>query len=126
MVTLAELVFSSAQKKVAPGPKGNFFLGTLPRIRKDPLSFLVNNAREFGGVVRFSFGPMCAHLIASPAGVQHVLVEGNKNYGKQTRGFKNLRYVLGNGLLTAEGEEWRKNRRIAQPAFHKQRIASFA
>src|SRR5207245_4256939 len=50
----------------------------------------------------------------------------NKNYGKQTRGYRNLRRVLGNGLLTSEGETWKRQRRIAQPAFHRQRIAGFA
>jgi len=69
---------------------------------------------------------MVAHLIFSPAGAQQVLAENNKNYGKQTRGFKNLRYVLGNGLLTSEGETWKRQRRIAQPGFHRQRIEGFA
>jgi cytochrome P450 len=68
---------------------------------------------------------MTAHLVSWPTGVNHVLAENNKNYGKQTRGFKNLRRVLGNGLLTAEGDFWKRQRRIAQPAFHRERIASF-
>ncbi len=69
---------------------------------------------------------MVAHLISSPAGVNHILAENNKNYGKQTRGYASLRYVLGNGLLTSEGDFWKRQRRIAQPAFHRSRIASFA
>jgi len=77
-------------------------------------------------VVRFRFGPVVGHLVSSSEGVSHVLVENNKNYGKQTRGYRNLRYVLGNGLLTSEGETWKRQRRIAQPAFHRQRIAGFA
>src|SRR3954469_1378177 len=80
----------------------------------------------YGDVVRFRFGPMVGHLVSSPEGVNHILAENNKNYGKQTRGYDNLRYVLGNGLLTSEGETWKRQRRIAQPGFHKQRIAAFA
>jgi cytochrome P450 len=87
---------------------------------------LMQNFREHGDLVRFTFGPMIAHLVSSPEGAQQVLAENNKNYGKQTRGFKNLRYVLGNGLLTAEGEVWKRQRRIAQPAFHRQKIVTFA
>ena len=86
----------------------------------------MDSFRDYGEVVRLRFGPMIAHLVSSPAGVAHVLAENNKNYGKQTRGYRNLRYVLGNGLLTSEGETWKRQRRIAQPAFHRQRIAGFA
>jgi len=82
--------------------------------------------RDYGEVVRFRFGPVVGHLVSSPEGANHVLAENNKNYGKQTRGYRNLRYVLGNGLLTSEGEAWKRQRRIAQPAFHRQRIAGFA
>jgi cytochrome P450 len=110
---------------LAPGPKGQLLLGSLPAARRDPLRLFLGGFNEFGDVVRFRFGPMTAHLVSGPAGVNHVLAENNKNYGKQTRGFKNLRRVLGNGLLTAEGDFWKRQRRIAQPAFHRERISSF-
>ena len=110
----------------APGPRGQFLLGNLPRARRNPIAFFMDSFRDYGEVVRFRFGPVVGHLVSSPEGVSHVLVENNKNYGKQTRGYRNLRYVLGNGLLTSEGETWKRQRRIAQPAFHRQRIAGFA
>jgi cytochrome P450 len=110
----------------APGPRGHPLLGSLPRARRNPLALFMDSFRDYGEVVRLRFGPMIAHLVSSPAGVAHVLAENNKNYGKQTRGYRNLRYVLGNGLLTSEGETWKRQRRIAQPAFHRQRIAGFA
>src|SRR3954463_11042900 len=98
----------------------------LPAARRDPLGVFGEAFRDYGDVVRFHFGPMVGHLVSSPAGVNHVLAENNKNYGKQTRGYESLRYVLGNGLLTSEGEFWKRQRRIAQPAFHRQKIAGFA
>ena len=110
----------------APGPRGHLLLGNLPEVRRDPIRMFLEGFHAYGDVVRFRFGPMIGHLVSSPAGVNHVLAESNRNYGKQTRGFKNLRYVLGNGLLTSEGELWKRQRRIAQPAFHRQRIAGFA
>jgi cytochrome P450 len=125
MLSLADLRFGTAGRK-APGPRGSLLLGSLPVIRKDPLRMLMKTFREYGDVVRLTFGPMVAHLVSSPEGAQQVLAENNKNYGKQTRGFKNLRYVLGNGLLTSEGDFWKRQRRIAQPGFHRQKIASFA
>jgi cytochrome P450 len=126
MLTLADLAFRSSRGRIAPGPRGSFFLGSLPAVRRDPLRLLLQAFRDYGDVVRFSFGPMIVHLVSSPAGAQQILAENNKNYGKQTRGFKNLRYVLGNGLLTAEGDFWKRQRRIAQPGFHRQKIAGFA
>jgi cytochrome P450 len=125
MLTLADILDRGARSP-APGPRGHPLLGSLPRARRDPISLFMDSFRDYGEVVRFHFGPMVAHLISSPAGAIHVLAENNKNYGKQTRGYRNLRYVLGNGLLTSEGEAWRRQRRIAQPAFHRQRIAGFA
>jgi cytochrome P450 len=125
MLSLATLLDRGARNK-APGPRGHLLLGSLPRARRDPIRLFVESFREYGDVVRFRFGPMIGHLISSPAGVNHVLAENNRNYGKQTRGYRNLRYVLGNGLLTSEGEFWKRQRRIAQPAFHRQRIAGFA
>jgi cytochrome P450 len=125
MLTLADIVDRRARNP-APGPRGHPLLGSLPEVRRDPLRLFLAAFHEYGEVVRFHFGPMVAHLVSSPEGVHHVLVENHRNYGKQTRGYRNLRYVLGNGLLTSEGELWRRQRRIAQPAFHRQRIAGFA
>ena len=110
----------------APGPRGHFLLGSLPAVRRDPLQLLLQSFHDYGDVVRFRFGPMTAHLVSAPAFVQQVLVDRQASYGKNTRGYNNLRYVLGNGLLTAQGEVWKRHRRIAQPAFHKHRIAGFA
>ena len=124
MLTLAD-VLDHGNKRTAPGPRGHPLLGSLPAARRDPLKLFMESFRDYGEVVRFRFGPRVAHLVSSPSGVNQILAENNKNYGKQTRGYASLRYVLGNGLLTSEGEFWKRQRRIAQPAFHRQRIAGF-
>src|SRR5437773_5875012 len=125
MLTLADILDLGAKAR-APGPRGHPVLGSLPEVRRDPLHFFLRDFRQFGEVVRYRFGPMVAHLVSSTEGVNHILAENNKNYGKQTRGYEALRYILGNGLLTSEGDFWKRQRRIAQPAFHRQRIAGFA
>jgi cytochrome P450 len=65
-------------------------------------------------------------VVAHPRDVRRVHVDNVKNYDKQTPGFDKLRVVLGNGLLTSEGAFWLRQRRIAQPAFSRERIAKFA
>ena len=68
---------------------------------RDPMGFIQRAKQDYGDVVRLHFGPMIGHLISSPEGVNHVLAENNKNYGKQTRGYESLRYVLGLGTVYA-------------------------
>jgi len=111
--------------KKAPGPVGHPLLGSLPAARKDALKLFLDAANEYGDLVRFRFGPRIAHLARSPEAVRLVVQERHEQYGKQTRGFEKIRLVLGDGLLTSEGSFWRRQRRIAQPAFHHKRIAAF-
>jgi cytochrome P450 len=101
-------------------------LGALPKLRENPLRFLTDLAHRHGDVVEFRVGPYRCVFLRHPDAVKHVLVDNNHNYDKQTRGYDVLRAFLGNGLLTSEGDFWRRQRRIAQPAFHRKRIAGFA
>jgi cytochrome P450 len=66
------------------------------------------------------------YLLRHPEHIRYVLQENNKNYGRKTPGYQKLKLALGEGLVTSEGEHWLRQRRIAQPAFHKERIAKFA
>lgn len=114
---------------VAPAvrlPGGLPVLGHLRSLRGDPLRFLVGAMRDHGDVTRFRLGFLDAFLVASPEGVRHVFAETNKRYDKQTRGFDKLRLVIGNGLVTSEGDFWLRQRRIAQPAFHRERLAELS
>lgn len=95
------------------------------RFHRDKLGYL-DAAAEVGPVVELQFGPVRLYLLREPKDVERVLVRNAKNYGKDTLGFDALRIFLGNGLLTSEGEFWRRQRRIAQPAFHHDRIEGFA
>ena len=95
----------------------------LPAIRRNPTGTFLNAARRFGDVVFFRIGPRRAFLITNPADVRHVLQDNARNYHKSPL-YDKLRQSLGNGLLTSEDEFWLRQRRIAQPAFHRQRIAA--
>lgn len=105
-------------------------LTLLEHARRGPsvarLDDLTRFAIELGPVVRFDLPFITAHLLSSPEHVERVLMKEHRTFTKQTRGYDQLRQFLGNGLVTSEGDFWLRQRRIAQPAFHKQRIAGFA
>ncbi len=115
-----------APKKAPEFNDGNRFIGALPRMRKDALGLLTAAHRAGGDVVEIDFGVRRITLLADPHAIERVLVTDVKNYVKQTRGYDVLRKLLGNGLVTSEGSFWLRQRRIAQPAFHKEKIAGFA
>lgn len=94
-------------------------------MRRDPLSFFTNLAREYGDVVGVKFGPEDAYLLSRPEFVRDVLVVSQKKFMKG-RGLQVAKKVLGEGLLTSEGEFHLRQRRLVQPAFHRQRIARYA
>ena len=112
-------------KAVPPGPRGLPILGMLPAIRRDPTGVFMSAARRFGDVAYFKIGPRRGYLITNPADVRHVLQDNARNYHKSPL-YNKLRLSLGNGLLTSEDEFWLRQRRIAQPAFHRQRVAALA
>src|SRR5574342_756154 len=108
-----------------PGPRGLPILGMLPAVRRDPTGVFMRAAQRYGDVVSFKIANRRGFLITNPADVRHVLQDNARNYHKSPL-YEKLRMSLGNGLLTSEDDFWLRQRRIAQPAFHRQRIASLA
>jgi cytochrome P450 len=107
-----------------PGPKGALLFGNLLSFLRDPLGFLLNAANVYGDVVHFKLGPTHMFLLNHPDYIKDALVTENGNFTKN-RSLKRLKVVLGEGLLTSEGAFWRRQRRLAQPAFHRQSIGSY-
>ncbi len=98
--------------------------GHAARLTRDPPGFLTEAMRDFGGLVRFRIGRSTAILVADPEAVRQVLNDPERKYSKDTKGYRELSRLLGNGLLTSRGDFWRRQRRIAQPAFHRDRLVS--
>lgn len=96
----------------------------LAEFRRDRLKFYMNLA-TFGDVVRIQVGRSCFHFVAHPDHIKYILQDNNQNYGRSSL-TRMLKAALGDGLLTSEGDLWRRQRRLAQPAFHRQRIGNFA
>ncbi len=94
-------------------------------IRRDPIAFLQRLAHQQGDVAAFSLGTQKVFLLNHPDLIRDVLVTNNKRYMKG-RGLQRSKKLLGEGLLTSEGDFHLRQRRLAQPAFHRQRIVSYA
>lgn len=107
-----------------PGPRGLPVLGNLGLLR-DPLRGLTRGREQFGDAVCFRVGHVRFVSLADPELAQHVLVRNHRNYIK-SRSYEGLRLVLGDGLVTSEGEHWRRQRKLAQPSFHRTRLAALA
>jgi len=99
-------------------------LGNLPAFVRDPTGFLTRLARDHGDVVQFRLGRQNACQFNHPALIRDVLLTNADNFTK-TRGLDRARRVIGNGLLTSEGEVHRAQRRRVQPAFQRQRIEAY-
>jgi cytochrome P450 len=107
-----------------PGPKGHLLGDNLREYARDPLGFLSSCAQEYGDVVELRFMGQTLYLLSDPGLIEYVLVENNRNFSK-TRILKRNRRLLGDGLLISEGEFWRRQRRLAQPAFHRKRVDAY-
>jgi cytochrome P450 len=111
--------------KLPPGPKGLPIVGNVFEPRGDAIGYFTKCFREYGDIVflRFLGVPLC--LLNRPDCIESVLVTQHNNFEK-SKDYRALRRVLGNGLLTSEGEFWRRQRKLVQPAFHQERIAAYA
>src|SRR5262249_46051368 len=113
-----------AAKPLPPGPPGHWLLGNLPEFRQGIVEFYTRCAREYGDVVRFRLGPRGVCLISHPDLIEQVLVTESRNFGKHYA-LRLNRLLLGNGLLSSEGEFWLRQRRLMQPVFAREKIAAY-
>jgi cytochrome P450 len=107
------------------GPRGVPLLGNALAFRADRLAFLTALARDHGDVASFRIGPYRVWQLVHPEHVRDVLVTHADRFRKGPV-LQRARLVLGDGLLTAEGDRHRRDRRLLQPAFHPRRLAGYA
>jgi cytochrome P450 len=117
---------SSVVAPVPPLAKGRRFLtGVLPAFRKDPPGYLMSLAREYGDVVALALGRQNAFFVNDPEIIRDIFITHQGKF-KKSRMLERARVLLGNGLLTAEGESHKRQRRLVQPAFHRERLIGYS
>ncbi|MBK6518181.1 MAG: cytochrome P450 [Polyangiaceae bacterium] len=115
----------STLPKTFASPKGRPFVGQLFDAWEDPLALFTRTTKDHGDLVRLRFAWLDYYLLNDAAAAHRVLVENAKGYHKSPN-YDGLKLMLGQGLLTAEGETWRRQRKLTQPAFHRESLNGFA
>ena len=108
-----------------PGPRKNNPLLGLLAYRRGRVGFLQNMAQRYGDICFFAIGSQQAYLLNHPDFIKDVLITKSQNFIKGSA-LQRSKQLLGEGLLTSEGEVHRRQRRLAQPAFHRSRVESYA
>jgi cytochrome P450 len=113
-----------------PRPRANPLLGSALDLRRSRIHTYERAMREHGDVVRLAVGPPGArfdlYCVFHPDGVKAVLAGSREGYSKGTRFYRQVAQALGWGLLTSEGDLWRRQRRLIQPLFTRKQIAGYA
>jgi cytochrome P450 len=111
------------EAKLPTGPKGNILFTARKELQTNILGLIERQVLEFPDISRLRIGPYYFVNLYEPAMIEQVL--GDSELYSKGRENANLKYLLGMGLLTNEGEFWMKQRRLIQPVFHKRRLAGF-
>ena len=108
-----------------PGPRGKPVVGSILDFRSDILRALLDGWREYGDLVEFNVAG-ASYLVVHPDYIEHILRDNESNYPHAP--FLDARWakIVGNGLVTSKGDFWARQRRLADPSFHSERIAGFA
>jgi len=108
-----------------PGPRGHLLTGNSREFYKDQLGFLTESARKFGDVVRLRFLHVPVWILNNPEHIEQVFNSRNFIKPKSLR-LPLQRRIFGNGLLSSGGEVWLRERRLTQPAFHRDHLGRYA
>ena len=113
--------------RAIPGPRGLPLLGSSLDLLRDPLGTYERARRTHGDVVRFVVGPtgrrVVLHMVFEPDLVRQALADHGQT--KDMTFYTAVAETLGDALLTSDGARWRRQRRIIQPLFTRQRMAGY-
>lgn len=116
---------ATLRHKTIPGPRSLNPLKATLAFQHHPLQFLTELHEHYGDIAQFRLAIWPTVFITHPDHIKRVLQENHLNYDKDVLLFQIIRPLIGNGLVTVvEGNDWLRQRRLLQPAFHRQRIAA--
>ena len=115
------MTVATTARRTPPGPGRRATFGLLRKLVSDRLGLMSHAANTFGDASRMAIGPKTLYFFNHPDHAKHVLADNAANYHKGI-GLVQAKRALGDGLLTSEGELWRKQRRTIQPVFQHKRI----
>jgi cytochrome P450 len=114
-----------ADLALPPGPAKKFLGDRLLSLQRDPLGYLERLQREYGDIVHFQIGAQHIIVLNHPDFIHDVLVTHNRNFIKGYT-LQQAKRVLGEGLLTSEGDYHLRQRRMMQPVFHHRQVSEYA
>src|SRR5436190_1165411 len=100
----------------------HWLLGPSYYARQNALLWISNWAKEYGDIFRLKSPVGQATVVTSPASARQVLADHYAHYQQKSQPYDVLRILMGNGLVNSEGEFWRGQRKLVQPAFHRRRL----
>jgi cytochrome P450 len=113
-----------ASATLPTGPRGGILIGNMRDLSENPLAFFTTCARQYGDFVPLRLSTRRGVFINHPELIESILVAHHRDFRKSLA-LQRSRFLLGNGLLTSEGEFWRRQRQLMQPAFHRDRIEGY-
>lgn len=117
-------VITSREVPRLPAP--SFFMGSLREFMADPTAFVLELGEQYDEIVQSRMLMFRSNLLIHPQAIEHVLQRNHQNYDKNVFDYRMLKSrLLGRGLLTNDGADWLRQRRLSQPAFQRKRIAGY-
>jgi cytochrome P450 len=114
------------KKNLPPLVKGLPLIGNFFDVMRDPFEYMSRELPRYGDVVRARVGWLTFYIVSHPTDVEYVLRGNHRNFIKDKGTRKLLSAVLGQGLVTSEGDLWRRQRRLAQPAFQLDQVQKYS
>ncbi len=118
-------MWRATRRKFPDGPSEGLKRWSFGPLNNNPLEYFTKIAREYGDIAGLRVLNFKTIFINHPGLIEEVLVTNARKYSKG-KVLRANRHVFGEGLLTSEGDFWLRQRRLAQPAFHRARVASYA